>query len=767
MDLAVPEAQSFGPEAIQVSAADAEMVEELSTDDPAYVYHEAHDELTVDNDAAQTIVPYPAEDTEEAMEYDGDPDAQANSQEAARTEDGDVDIGEVEDIENGDTYGMEAVYSQEAVHNQEVSRDPGKGFEVDSGLPFDTDVDQISYERVPDATKPTAENDSENIVSVAIAEGSDVQVKGSDLWDPYAESDRGRGDDDVEETVSLARPGQAFSQALTATTEDASEHTASLAGQNDLNEGQETYHEGICEVGSEEQTATPVTKHARQAKRFSHEVSGINETVAENERTASETTDESAADTSDEADDTQPTKFADASSKGFEDTGAQKTQPIRLTFNDQSFALFSESSESPSYLVYNEVGDVVETVSAPRLELSSGVYWQSLQELFSSLRVREALGEFLEEAETGHELVMHMPELELTVREDSINACDVCLSDLVRLHLGLGLRDSLHIKVSEEPSFIGQFNLLAEQIKESHSQSVESSGAEPANSGLPTTQQKAPPSGPADNAERSERETAKEDTLGDAGSDDADELQVEAIGEDGNIQAESLGSVPADVSVGDYSHRRDATNDVPGEAVREHGDGTDAAGAGPDDASPEDAHSPGRTHDVEDQEGVGEEEFPDGSIDEEQIVEYEDDGITDGFTDATTGALGASEVRDTEVTTETGGEVLETVVEHSQGQEDGEVGEADADAEQEARDDEEDGEVGEEDADAEQEARDDEEYGPNSIFNAGQHDAADDGQPAIAAEPTLSRGKRLLIADSVGEGETTSSLVEFKKARAF
>lgn len=151
-----------------------------------------------------------------------------------------------------------------------------------------------------------------------------------------------------------------------------------------------------------------------------------------------------------------------------DETAPTSIEPIRLTFNgssfSQSFALFSVSSEEPSYRIYSGDDDSIVTEAAPRLNLPDEVFWQPLDKLFSSLRVDEALGEFVEDIESGHELILHLPEMELTVREDSTYLQDFTLADIIRLHHGLGREDSLHLELSEEQSFAGKFGLLSAEV---------------------------------------------------------------------------------------------------------------------------------------------------------------------------------------------------------------------------------------------------------------------------------------------------------------
>lgn len=77
-------------------------------------------------------------------------------------------------------------------------------------------------------------------------------------------------------------------------------------------------------------------------------------------------------------------------------------RPLRLTFEEESFAPFPTSSESSQYLAYPEDGsDALESIEAISLSVPADVFWQPLEALLKGLRVKEALGEFLEGAGAG------------------------------------------------------------------------------------------------------------------------------------------------------------------------------------------------------------------------------------------------------------------------------------------------------------------------------------------------------------------------------
>jgi len=85
--------------------------------------------------------------------------------------------------------------------------------------------------------------------------------------------------------------------------------------------------------------------------------------------------------------------------------------PVRVTFNGQDFVLFSLSEPSTYIPVQQE-----EPVAAPQLKSESRIFYETLDSLFESLRVKDSLGDFLEE---GSELQVNFVDLEMTLREVS------------------------------------------------------------------------------------------------------------------------------------------------------------------------------------------------------------------------------------------------------------------------------------------------------------------------------------------------------------
>lgn len=148
--------------------------------------------------------------------------------------------------------------------------------------------------------------------------------------------------------------------------------------------------------------------------------------------------------------------------------------PIHLIFNDQSFALFSTDSQSTSYLSWDEAGTSIISTPAPPLPIPVSAFHSTLDTFFESLRVPNALGDFLQEDHT--ELILEFPELELTIGEDNVHTQSVGLTDLQHLHTASGLQDSLCVKVTEAQRFISLYNLLAEQVQQQQIQQFEEEG---------------------------------------------------------------------------------------------------------------------------------------------------------------------------------------------------------------------------------------------------------------------------------------------------
>ena len=134
---------------------------------------------------------------------------------------------------------------------------------------------------------------------------------------------------------------------------------------------------------------------------------------------------------------------------------------VRLTSQGQDFAAFPAEAQDSGPFVYvegEEGSDELVRVSAPELRLAPATFWEPLDAFFAALRVKDALGEFLED---GTELCLSFPDLELDLMEDNVYARDITLHDISQLALGFGHQASLHVVVSEEVRFISRYNELA------------------------------------------------------------------------------------------------------------------------------------------------------------------------------------------------------------------------------------------------------------------------------------------------------------------
>ncbi|KAN0061697.1 hypothetical protein ACQY0O_005689 [Thecaphora frezii] len=142
---------------------------------------------------------------------------------------------------------------------------------------------------------------------------------------------------------------------------------------------------------------------------------------------------------------------------------------VRVSFNGQDFVLFSHdeptsylgASQADAFADHEAAAPVTVHIPAPKLKVADDIFWQPLENLFASLRVKDCLGEFLEEST---ELVLHMPDLDLTVPEDNVYCRDITLDDLFQLHQGLGYDTSLHLLVTEAQRFISRYNALAQHV---------------------------------------------------------------------------------------------------------------------------------------------------------------------------------------------------------------------------------------------------------------------------------------------------------------
>lgn len=146
------------------------------------------------------------------------------------------------------------------------------------------------------------------------------------------------------------------------------------------------------------------------------------------------------------------------------------TLPVLVTFNEQDFVAFASSEES----AYIKADDLSTYVTAPGLNIETSIAHESLDTFFEALRVKESLGDFLDE---GTELCIFFRDLDLTLREDDVYAREVTLDDVQRIHAGLGLQHTLHLIVTEHRRFITRYNELAHQattaIEEQFSQGAD------------------------------------------------------------------------------------------------------------------------------------------------------------------------------------------------------------------------------------------------------------------------------------------------------
>jgi hypothetical protein len=84
---------------------------------------------------------------------------------------------------------------------------------------------------------------------------------------------------------------------------------------------------------------------------------------------------------------------------------------VRVTFNGQDFVLFPHSEPSTYMSAQQE-----EPITAPRLKADPNLFYESMDTLFEALRVKDSLGDFLEE---GTELQVNFIDLQLVLREVS------------------------------------------------------------------------------------------------------------------------------------------------------------------------------------------------------------------------------------------------------------------------------------------------------------------------------------------------------------
>lgn len=373
-----------------------------------------------------------AEAVEDTMEYDENQAEMGDTADpSAEYADGDIEIQDetIEDDHSTEMGNDDNGESGSAVVDDDEYEIQTVEVEVDSG-PVRLESEEVTLE--PEKGTP-----------IAATVEAPVEVEGSEV--------RTGGDDNLQ-TVEAVPP-------VTASEPESSEAQEAAPT---LEDGSATISKSEDAPAADPSATRDSTDFARAAE-ASDVVSG-----GEVEVSTKEDSNTGSADNGETVEGYEEPEVLNTQQDRVDETASTSIEPIRLTFNgssfSQSFALFSVSSEEPSYRIYSGDDDSIVTEAAPRLNLPDEVFWQPLDKLFSSLRVDEALGEFVEDIESGHELILHLPELELTVREDSTYLQDFTLADIIRLHHGLGREDSLHLALSEEQSFAGKVGLLSAEV---------------------------------------------------------------------------------------------------------------------------------------------------------------------------------------------------------------------------------------------------------------------------------------------------------------
>ncbi|WFD28054.1 hypothetical protein MNAN1_003062 [Malassezia nana] len=288
------------------------------------------------------------------------------------------------------------------------------------------------------------ETDHENVAESA-AEETALEDHDEDVADGevHAEDVEEADDNDVDEATlnKEAGAGEKASAGELDDEDDAEEDAAPDATEEDAKEAgpdATELDEGEADPGATEEDAEEEADP------------DVAEDGVENEEAAPDDAEEAAEDNAPED---------DASSSLSEDLPT-----IRLTFQGQDFAVFPSVMQDSGPFVYldgEEGSDELVRVSAPELRLPPTTFWEPLDEFFAALRVKDALGEFLED---DTELCLSFPDLELDLMEDNVYARDITLHDISQLALGFGHQASLHILVSEEVRFISRYNELAMRI---------------------------------------------------------------------------------------------------------------------------------------------------------------------------------------------------------------------------------------------------------------------------------------------------------------
>ncbi|PWN28747.1 hypothetical protein BDZ90DRAFT_258829 [Jaminaea rosea] len=465
-------------------------------------------------EAAPTLVAHPASDADmmaedvsafqanaDTMEYDEDPHVGAAYEDEVIA---DVEIGDAHDETNSTDMGDDEVVQPEPVAAAAATTATEPQQDLQSSLPMAT---TMASAPMTVAEVPMAGDVAEGSTGVQSAQISASTPVAAEQGYEAVEADAPHDQTEYEQ------PAAHDHQGLAAVAEEAGEPAVHVASED----------AGTSAIGSTASGAVqPLTKGSTSAV----PQASINAEQAEPKSEARAEDDEnndggegSSEQASTSGNEQQPNDEADAASSSNpsknEDSNANDAashptkqpagddpskdpsrsshrastpppaQTIRLTFNDQSFALFAASSESSTYLAYKEGAeeDEIESIPAPPLAVPKEIFHQPLSTLFPALRVKEALGEFLEDADGaiasriaalvphtstrtgGTTLVLQFPQLGLALREDSVYVSEVSLSDLVAVHEGMAFEDSMHVVVSEDECFLKEYRLLQAQAE--------------------------------------------------------------------------------------------------------------------------------------------------------------------------------------------------------------------------------------------------------------------------------------------------------------
>ncbi|CEH11705.1 Uncharacterised protein family UPF0646 [Ceraceosorus bombacis] len=284
-------------------------------------------------------------------------------------------------------------------------------------------------------------------------------------------------------------------------------------------------------------------------------------------------------------------------------------------------------------------------VQAPQLSVPEHGFREGLDSLCDHLRVKHALGDFLEE---GTELIISLPDLQLSVREDDLYAREVTLADLHRIHLGLGHAGSLHLSITEAPRFISRYNALSEQVarlEEEEMQRQERHVVEEAQEELEQDVQH----------EEQQLEAEEEpDELGEAADGEAQQVaetahtNAEEFAEQTSELQDEEGSAPQTIEAGDETRLEegeefdqtfataDAGEETYGEYAEEEADELDETTAAQHGALHQEDEAGGgesNQHEEYDEEGEeegGQYEQQDGEGDDTFEAEHKVQGVEDG-----------------------------------------------------------------------------------------------------------------------------------------